>query len=1254
MTTEGGPYILSIEDEIDLMADAALNDAAVKPAAYNADSNGITVSFGNHSYVLTVPTKQWEWAAPAWTATAKKVPVSAITPPPVAPEVTEPAKTVPPELEEFPRDQRRIEGWAAYNAQFPQPVLTLDEHGWATPLDADVRTKTSDAADVQARRLRDIAAAFGDGTLIGHGRSRMPKFHKLSWLQAFHNGDLATCYRIEARFVDPGANHPGHPDRPETHRIIWAEPASPQIPAGQAVPGDWPAPIESEWPGHIVANYLIAARAQKAELMAHGERTLWVCAHLRGDRGAVGQINDLVAQRVPALVFRYSKPEWYAGPHRPDRRRDRRALAWWSTTALREYAAEHQLPYAHTHDELREQVRAHQDSTVAPSPDLQLTPAQGMPALSGYHPKHWLRDKHGRTWLFKPAPSAAHRFRADTEHAAHQLARAWGFPAAESHLVTHDGQYGQLQAALDIERSFHPDPAGVLRTCTPAQLQAVAREHVLDWAFDNDDTHGENLVILKDATVVGIDKGRAWRYFGGWPGLTGDARANTNCALVYTTLYRLIREGAFPPEVVQRCYGAALAQARAMQYLPDATVETYIRQAVAHRPHFKPSSYQQPVEHAPSNADELVAAALTRKARLVEDIDAMWRRIYATAPEATGLGQPDTPSSVPTNPQGHVIHTSLHSPELHATVAMTKSLGTPVFLAGAHIRDAHVLLWRERLADTGTFEVVGELRLRGPIGEATRTWFAKHARHPAPTRLERNDAAHVAVVNAAKTISHHHSQGDTKYNPERLSELEYWRKVLQRIAPREHGGAGQAADYYSDSFGQRQAAEAMAVHYLSQIERLDDMRAKASGTTQPGDLPAYHYAPVLPDSQYVVTNERASRPANTRTLAFGQAALDSQRELQVNRSHPLINSTIDHYHGVPGYVGKLTLPTGESIQFRTDQVDRHSLRRQLTFRIPEAQLAAGLRRVTDVLDSIGVPLRPATDGDLELFYWRHLAGVMAERRDSARDKAVTRYRRFWQLAPDPDAGLEPDIELHHWRTAFATTTPARQLLRFRQRLEYLPHFMHQDLTRPHQPCGKPYWVRHDISAERCKSAAMPVCSYRSGPGYMLMHGAAMSSEARLRALAIWHNGQSSAEDQKVGSSAYVFLRQNLDENDGFYPTVWFNPAILRRTTNYAYPGDRYGRSGERVKYAFFEAAKAFKHTNGSNELLVHDSVSVLDDVELVAFRNASQREQFLTIYKDLGVHTIRGVPIEDRFLVVGDTHGRHSATRHVRHTWFSR
>jgi hypothetical protein len=1128
-------------------------------------------------------------------------------------------------------------------------VFDRDNNGHCVPV-APIAAIPTTTKDMKAA-IRAIRAAVGNGKVVGNGYTLLAKGDLESWLRSWYSGDLHHCWEIEdAAVVATNPRHPGHPDNPDTHRVQWAAVVAPQTPAGVLPPGDWPD-AAGHWSLAEVDNYLIAAQHQHARHLELADRRDWVIAHRAGMKWRVDELSLRAQQRHHQGFMALTGPPQYL--HLDDcaelfESATDHPVNLWGKPALIAYAHCHQLPYPTSYSQLRQAVERHlADAKTTAAFTVTFALAADQPTLSGYHRKLVLVDNYGRNWLFKPAPEGK-RFRADTEHAAHVLARRWGFRTAESRLIEFDGEYGQAQRMFDERRHLAGYTGADFAALTTAQLCAVAREHVLDWALDNDDSHGENIIITDRGHAVGIDKARAWAYFGAWDGLSGHGSANSNAQLVYTELYTAIKNHHLARDTVDTIYRSVLARARRMQQLPDSVLATIIAAAVKDRPHYHPPSYRQPIPDAPTNAAELIAAATARKNNLVDDITGLWTRVY----ERAGWQPPAETTALGENHQGHRLHAGLHSPDLHAAVLATKSYGTPAFVAGTDIEDCHVLLWREKGPD-GVFRVRGHAKIRqGPAFAAVRNWLIGRA---VPVDLTKADNWlipgeewwYACIIDNAQTPG----SGEHSYKWQWLTGPS---GVTEAMATAEKNAL---ASLHHDPTGVHAATlEAVALYRDVYIPALRYQHANKI-TYVEGSLPRYTYHPHTPPSTDGIRVEL--RPASRAAASHEpEIRLDDNGDLVL--SDQLLTNNAETHLGQPGLMWLTTLPTGEQIEVRGLTCDTNTPLTQqglLQFTIPDqATITGSLERIAHQLRDMGLDLRPADTLDLELFYWRHLHAVLDERCDTRAGGARTLGRaaavNAFRAAVDHKAQWSSvrDDEAAMWRAAFAhLAADPQQFTAFLAEERYLPHLPHLDLRNPDQPCGRPYWMRFDVTEPDWADLQMPSCYYRTGPRFIVETGAAMATEARMRTFAIWKSGQSSAEDMVAGSGNFIFTRNNY-QNTG-KPTVLFHPRIAARTSTYSFNGDQFGKIMNRAAMSPFDFKTMISYSCSGNEMLVKDTIGLLDDIEVLLFPTETQRAKAIAVLAARGVTEIRGVPVVARFIVRGSEATKAAAVAAARAAW---
>lgn len=287
-----------------------------------------------------------------------------------------------------------------------------------------------------------------------------------------------------------------------------------------------------------------------------------------------------------------------------------------------------------------------------------------------------------------------------------------------------------------------------------------------------------------------------------------------------------------------------------------------------------------------------------------------------------------------------------------------------------------------------------------------------------------------------------------------------------------------------------------------------------------------------------------------------------------------------------------------------------------------------LEDVMDTMRSMGVDLTPADEQSLELYYWRHLRGILQDRadRNSAEwKKTLTHIEKKWT------ANMSSDDELKMLKDAWALSMGKDAV----DNADYLPKFSR---TRLHGgatdfTAGKPYWYRPDYSLADLHK----VYGYKT-PTHALQQphhlpaivasGGLWATEERLRLLGTAISGMSSSSDQGYGSAGYLFTRQNQSGHG----QVYLHPQVALRTSNYSFAGDNFGDLNNRKTGSYFDLAKASGHTGGSNELMIKNGISILDDLGAVVL-SGSIRNQTLARLKKEGVTEIHGIPIEEVFVL---------------------
>lgn len=147
--------------------------------------------------------------------------------------------------------------------------------------------------------------------------------------------------------------------------------------------------------------------------------------------------------------------------------------------------------------------------------------------FGGAHSKYILEDEKGNKYLFKPYAEGLHRVWADIIPA--KLAEAVGLPTAEmgSEPVKvkipygMGGNYQGIEASGSVQKLIQPVKHNNIKHwveknfngCPKAIIEQLQKEHVLDWLIGNNDAHASQYVVDGKGSLIGIDKGQAFKYY---------------------------------------------------------------------------------------------------------------------------------------------------------------------------------------------------------------------------------------------------------------------------------------------------------------------------------------------------------------------------------------------------------------------------------------------------------------------------------------------------------------------------------------------------------------------------------------------------------------------------------------------------------------------------------------------------------------------------------------------------------------------
>ncbi len=510
------------------------------------------------------------------------------------------------------------------------------------------------------------------------------------------------------------------------------------------------------------------------------------------------------------------------------------------------------------------------------------------------------------------------------------------------------------------------------------------------------------------------------------------------------------------------------------------------------------------------------------------------------------------------------------------------------------------------------------------------------------------------IQNAAKTVSYHHKQGDTNYNSQRMEELEAARNAI--ATAKAYNESGNFPAPIKDSPQDIEQYKKLVQFYDEQIEKIDALKTNG-GISKAGDFPEFtwiYHEPVAVDPP--VKAEPAIK-VEMREAFFEEGRVDSSGDL-VATGDVLSGSKMKEIYdadgkkvgnasgtGQRGRIYVATLSDGTQIEYRSWSSDDGIPKSQqgaLKVRVRNYDGVGSTEAALDGLRTMGLDLTPAEEEDHELFYWRHLYGILQDRRD--RDSPP--YKQVVQAVSGNAAISNPsskDAELAAWRAAWSQVDQ-EAVDKFVAERRYLPRFSHPNLSDPEVVGGQPYWMRFDATPGQVGKWKMPVRSSSKSTTMlqMIKSSGFYSTEDRTKVLGFWIGGMSSDADQGHGSANFTFLRQNLSGSSYQY---YFNPKVLARTSNYAFAGDNFGEINYRKTGSYFNLDEATKFSSGGNEVLIKHALTVLDDLELVGFMDQQSLNDAIAFLHSKGIYSIRGLEVEKRLVLQANIQQALSAVR---------
>lgn len=241
----------------------------------------------------------------------------------------------------------------------------------------------------------------------------------------------------------------------------------------------------------------------------------------------------------------------------------------------------------------------------------------------------------GEKWLFKPPKTGTDNFLATLDEITSRLQAKVGLGSPDTYVTTIGGKRGSIQRMFDAAPAFKTKLSA--KSLTAGDRLAVQQQHVLDWLLSNHDAHYENFLKLPDGTMVGIDKGQAFKWMG-QDRLDWDFHPNAHYGApepVYNTFWREFAQGG-TKDALDPSQGDLAAFIKTVQGISDDELKAMLRpyaEEAAQQGKLVIGQGSFPGLTSPTiqanNVEDFLKAVVARKNNLAKDFQALYDKAAA-------------------------------------------------------------------------------------------------------------------------------------------------------------------------------------------------------------------------------------------------------------------------------------------------------------------------------------------------------------------------------------------------------------------------------------------------------------------------------------------------------------------------------------------------------------------------------------------------------------------------------------------------
>jgi len=800
-------------------------------------------------------------------------------------------------------------------------------------------------------------------------------------------------------------------------------------------------------------------------------------------------------------------------------------------------------------------------------------------SLGGAHEKYTYIDEHGDEWLFKPTD----KFIAHGEEMGYRIARLIDPDAVEVRFIEIDGRSGSIQRLVKnvkSEASFRDIPIGKL---SPSEIEAVQREHILDWLISNHDAHAKQFVRAADDKVYGIDKGQTFKFLGKDKLGISYHPNSMEAEPIYNTLFRAYQNGEIDIDLQ-----AALKTIQRIEKIPDSEYTEIIRPYIEGRFGAKASAAK----------DEFYRLALERKNNIRRDFEKFYNDLHKARFKAEFRFQDDVKTMRKLSGEDETI--------LRDAQAM-KGQGKAMRLDVDDIEDQNALVFTQKNMQ-GKEETVIQFKLRpdsekkllDALGEKGSAMKGLATGDTLP-----EDTFYDKILSGAKTVNHHVDSGDFKYNADTLDEIRKIIPDLEKLAK-----SGKTASIRDMAEEYRKACEAV-------------LDAAKNNTKFPGKIEQYTA------KKHLIAQEAKPEPKKAGfRFQKTNIKLDQHQcrngEIHVVKSDADLNVIFGRSSGFSrGVQYRIELDDGVVMDYRPwDSSNPYAVQGQVEIRVT-GKVAAPERfeAILDRLDQLGINSVPASAEDAEIMYLQKQAYLlkkdtsaawkkMGQKMDSSnatKAERIQAMRKFWsdELGVDDVTKIPGYDPVGNYELGFSD--PSRRAgYRHQMRFDLTDEMLDREL--------KGYGLYHNVTdSGNVEDLVKTVLDN---------NGNMVSTVEKIR-IGVKPGGMSPVSDMGTGGASYFFTRVRKLPVSGRGSTgLYFKKRLLRRMDAITYDHDAFGKVVDdyvrRKRLAGIEDYKRLASGGRSDETIFKYTVSLVDEIDVIKTSGAAQRAKVIELFKKKG------------------------------------